>query len=135
MVTPLKQHKLKDGTSAESNNEGKIVGTIMVDFRKAFDLVDHDLLLHKISLYKCGTNFLRLMPPYLKNRTQVVSVHGTKFNVGEISSGVPQGSILGPLLYPLQTVFVGGYTVFTLSDRSTDRVSVTFCFLNNFKNH
>ena len=42
-------------------------------------------------------------------------------------------------LYPPQTVFVGGYTVFTLSDRTndrpTERVSVTFCFLNNFKNH
>ena len=42
-------------------------------------------------------------------------------------------------LYPPQTVFVGGYTVFRLSDRPndrpTERVSVTFCFLNNFKNH
>ena len=42
-------------------------------------------------------------------------------------------------LYPPQTVFVGGYTVFTLSespsDRPTDRVSETFCFFNNFKNH
>ena len=51
---------------------------------------------------------------------------------------------LGPrLLYPPQTVFVGGYTLFTLSertnerptDRPTEHVSVMFCFLNNFKNH
>ena len=79
-------------------NEGEIVGTIMVDFRKAFDLVDHDLLLHKLSLhvYKCGTNVLRLMTLYLKSRAQVVSVHGTKSNVGEVSSG---GLILGPLLF------------------------------------
>ena len=39
------------------------------------------------------------------------------------------------LLYPRQTVFVGGYTVFTLSERPSDRVSVTFCFLNILKNH
>ena len=39
------------------------------------------------------------------------------------------------LLYPPQTVFVGGYTVFTLSESPTDRVSETFCFFNNFKNH
>ena len=79
-------------------NDGNIVGTIMVDFRKAFDLVDHDLLLHKLSLYKCGTNFIRLMTSYLKSRSQVVSLHGKQSSSCEISSGVPQGSILGPLL-------------------------------------
>ena len=78
-------------------NEGKFVGTIMVDFRKAFDILDHDLLLKKLSYYKCGSNFINLMKSYLKNRTRVVSV--TKSNTAEISSGVPQGSIIGPLLF------------------------------------
>lgn len=53
--------------SLKAINEGKIVGTIMVDFRKAFDLVDHDLLLRKLSLYKCGSYFLKLMTSYLKD--------------------------------------------------------------------
>ncbi|MCG8078589.1 MAG: hypothetical protein JAY75_20420 [Candidatus Thiodiazotropha taylori] len=80
-------------------NDGKIVGTIMVDFRKAFDLVDHSLLLKKLSYYHCGSNFLRLMTSYLNNRFQAVTVNGKHSTFAEISSGVPQGSILGPLLF------------------------------------
>ena len=80
-------------------NDGNIVGTIMVDFRKAFDLVDHDLLLRKLSLYRCGADFIRLMTSYLKSRSEVVSLHGKQSSSCKISSGVPQGSILGPLLF------------------------------------
>ena len=71
----------------------------MVDFRKAFDLVDHDLLLHKLSLYRCGADFIRLMTSYLKSRYQVVSLHGKQSSSCKIFSGVPQGSILGPLIF------------------------------------
>ena len=39
--------------------EGKIVGTVMFDFRKAFDLIDHSLLLKNHAIYKCGYNFIR----------------------------------------------------------------------------
>ena len=41
-------------------NDGKIVGTVMVDFRKAFDLVDHELLLQKLEIYKCSSKFINL---------------------------------------------------------------------------
>ena len=40
-------------------NYGKIVGTVIVDFRKAFDLVDHELLLQKLKLYRCSNNFMK----------------------------------------------------------------------------
>ena len=57
-------------------NDGKIVGTVMVDFRKAFDLVDHDLLLQKLEFFKCSNNSLKLMRSYLSNRSQAISLGG-----------------------------------------------------------
>ena len=80
-------------------NDGKIVGTIKVDFRKAFALVDHGLLLEKLSYYKCSETFINLMKSYLANRTQVVSVKGKLSNAAAINCGVSRGSILGPLLF------------------------------------
>ena len=71
----------------------------MVDFRKAFDLVDHVLLLEKLSYDKCSENCITLMKLYLANGNQVVSVNGKLSNAAEINCGVPQRSILGPLLF------------------------------------
>ena len=53
-------------------NDGKIVGT-MVDFRKAFDLVDHGLLLEKLSYYKCSETFIALTKSYLANFVSMVN--------------------------------------------------------------
>ena len=80
-------------------NDGKVVGSVMVDFRMAFDLVDHALLLEKLSCYKVSDNFLHLMKSYLDDRTQVVSVNNKLSDIDHIICGVPQGSILGPLLF------------------------------------
>ena len=80
-------------------NDGKIIGTVMVDFRKAFNLVDHDLLLQKLEIYKCSNDFLKLMRSYLSNRSQAVSLSGKMSEKGFVTCGVPQGSILGPLLF------------------------------------
>ena len=54
-------------------NYGKVVGSVMVDFRKAFDLVYHKLLFEKLSCYKVSDTFLHLKKSYLDDRTQVVS--------------------------------------------------------------
>ena len=59
----------------------------MVDFRKAFDLVDHELLLEKLSYYKCSETFITLIKSYLTNKTQLVSVNGKLSNAAEINCG------------------------------------------------
>ena len=71
----------------------------MIDFRKAFDLVDHRLLLQKLKLYKCDENNLSWFNSHLSNRTQRVSMNSKCSQSELIRYGVPQGSILGPLMF------------------------------------
>jgi hypothetical protein len=80
-------------------NEGKYVGAIMVDFRKAFDLVDLDILIRKLKIYKCSDQTVKFFQSYLFKRKQVVNLNGVLSTESEIQCGVPQGSILGPLLF------------------------------------
>jgi hypothetical protein len=82
-------------------HDGKIVGVVMVDFRKAFDLVDHNILLNKLKLYKCSNQTLNWFKSYLLDRKQSVLIHEAKSKHSTVESGVPQGSILGPLLFLL----------------------------------
>ena len=60
---------LKIDSWLKAINDGKFVGCLMVDFRKAFDLVDHNLLLQKLRLYKCDENSLSWFNSYLSKRT------------------------------------------------------------------
>jgi len=82
-------------------DQGEMVGTIMVDFRKAFDLVDHEILLEKLKIYQCSENSLNWFTSYLTDRVQKVSLNGQLSESKNINCGVPQGSILGPLLFIL----------------------------------
>ena len=74
---------------------------IFLDFAKAFDTVNHEILLQKLKYYGVQGNTLKLFESYLSNRTQVVEVNGMLSEKGLIRHGVPQGSILGPLLFLL----------------------------------
>ena len=80
---------------------GLLTGAIFVDFRKAFDTIDHKILLDKLQLFGiCGSEHL-WMSDYLADRTQSVFVGGVLFCPQQVVSGVSQGSILGPLLFSL----------------------------------
>jgi len=74
---------------------------IFLDLRKAFDTVDHKILLSKLEQYGCRGITLQFFASYLANRKQYVKINNSESPLQEIKFGVPQGSILGPLLFLL----------------------------------
>ena len=82
-------------------DDGNIVLGIYLDLTKAFDTIDHDILCDKLSLYGVRGVPLNWFESYLSNRKQFVSVGNHNSSLTTISYGVPQGSILGPLLFLL----------------------------------
>ena len=80
-------------------NQGKLKGALFIDIKKAFDTVNHDLLLKKLQNYGIDGDALSWFASYLSDRTQSVCINSILSDVKQIDIGIPQGSILGPLLF------------------------------------
>ena len=74
-------------------------GTVLTDLSKAFDHLHHELLIAKLNCYGMEINSLRLIHSYLTGRCQRVRINSSYSSCSDILSGVPQGSILGPMLF------------------------------------
>ena len=80
-------------------NKSEYIGTVYLDFKKAFDLVNHKILLMKLKQYFPKSQITEFIESYLTSRTQFVLLNGKKSHTKETTSGVPQGSVLGPLFF------------------------------------
>ena len=105
------------------------MGVLFIDFSKAFDSVNHNILLQKLKAVGISGNLLSCMRSYPSNRNQFVQVNEVKSDSSFIKFGVPQGSILGPKLFSLYVnvfsefstsgelyMFADDTTIFTVSD-------------------
>ena len=88
-------------TWAYNIDRGKINAVVFLDLKKAFDTVDHKMLLSKLSHYGICGNAYNWSKSYLENRTQLCSINGSLSKNRSLTCGVPQGTILGPLLFLL----------------------------------
>ena len=80
-------------------NKGLITGALFLDLKKAFDTVDYDILLQKLYNYGVTGNTLTWFKSYLSDRIQAVNINSTLSDFKNVNIGIPQGSILGPLLF------------------------------------
>ena len=82
-------------------DENKIPGAIYLDLSKAFDTLNLNILINKLKSYGIAGTPLKLLENYLRNRHQFVAFKNINSDLQEIRTGIPQGSILGPLFFSI----------------------------------
>ena len=99
----LEQYEeILEALSSQSN-----IDIIMLDYAKAFDKINHSVLLHKLKQVGISGQIGRWLGHFLLNRTQRVSLNGHLSSVSKMLSGVPQGTILGPVLFLVYIADIG----------------------------
>ena len=115
---------------AQNMDQNNITCAIFIDFRKAFDTVDHDILITKLAHYGIRGKTSKLLTNYLTNRIQSTIANGIKSSNQEVSCGVPQGSILASLFFILYINDITNCSNFDVKLFADDA-----CLLYSHKNH
>ena len=115
-LLPDSQHGFRKGRSCltqliehvdsvlKALNDGNEADVIYLDYSKAFDKVDHKILLRKMQLYGISGKVLKWIETFLTHRKQTVVVEGEKSSFRDVESGVPQGTVLGPIFFILYVI-------------------------------
>ena len=88
----------------EATDKGHEFGALLIDLSKTFDCIDHKLLIAKLHSYGISLSSINLLSSYLNNRTQRIKINDCFSLRHEIEYGVPQSSILGPLLFNIDLI-------------------------------
>ena len=114
-------------------DNGGSIDAIYMDFRKAFDSVPHRRLLHKVRAHGVQGSVLDWIDAFLSERKQRVYINGSQSQEGQVTSGIPQGSVLGPILFVIYIndlpnevesevrIFADDTKLFTQSNEQRDR--------------